>query len=503
MNGQPPLNDAVTLLLAAGADDELLLSDGASLQLSRHQVRQAVSALAQALRQAGVRRLALLADNGPAWLIADLAALQAERVLIPLPPFFTPAQMAHVLASAGVDALLGPAAAMIGLGFNPLGVQPDGAALQGLRLGLRPVSTQPPLPAGTAKITFTSGTTGQPKGVCLSAAAQLRVASSIVAVCRDLPLKRHLCLLPLAVLLENVAGCYAALLAGAAVIIPPLAAVGSEGSSQFAPGHALAALAQQQASSAIVVPEMLRAMVLALEQGVPLPTSLQLLAAGGGRISPQLAGRALALGLPLHEGYGLSECASVVSLTRPGQQQPGCAGQPLPHLQLQRDEQGELLIHGNGFLGYLGEPPRDLTQPVASGDLARIDERGGVHIEGRRKQLMITGFGRNLAPEWPESELLAEAPLRQAVVFGEGQPWLAALLVVAADCSDEQLAAAVANANSRLPDYARVRRYARIPPLTAADGLLTSNGRPRRAPVASRYQPLLQQLFTYPVEELP
>jgi acyl-coenzyme A synthetase/AMP-(fatty) acid ligase len=201
------------------------------------------------------------------------------------------------------------------------------------------------LPAGTACITYTSGTTGQAKGVCLDADTLVSVAGAVLSATASLNPRRHLCLMPLATLLENVAGAYAALLSGAQVALPPLAEIGYTGAAGLDVPTLLACLHRYQPESAILLPQLLLALVSAAEQGQALPASLRFLAVGGGRVGPRLLARAAALGLPVYEGYGLTECASVVCLNRPGASLPGSVGQPLGHARVQvRD--GELLVEG-------------------------------------------------------------------------------------------------------------------------------------------------------------
>src|SRR5690606_20379295 len=106
-----------------------------------------------------------------------------------------------------------------------------GSVLHLDRLAQRPV----PLPAGTSKITFTSGSTGTPKGVCLSPEAIAMVAEGVVHATASLGIERHLCALPLAVLLENVVGVLATRLRGVTIIVPPLEQLGLVGSSAFDP----------------------------------------------------------------------------------------------------------------------------------------------------------------------------------------------------------------------------------------------------------------------------
>jgi len=182
--------------------------------------------------------LGLLADNGPDWVAVDLEAEAAGIPLVPLPTFFTPAQLAHAVAATGMDALYCTSESTArALGFHRT------SDLPWYSREAPPV----PLPPGTAKITFTSGTTGAPKGVCLSAAAQRAVARSLAEATRSLGIERHLCLLPLAVLLENIAGVYAPLAAGARWIAPPLAEVGMSGATGFDARACLAAIERHEA----------------------------------------------------------------------------------------------------------------------------------------------------------------------------------------------------------------------------------------------------------------
>jgi long-subunit acyl-CoA synthetase (AMP-forming) len=413
-----------------------------------------VARLAQALSRARPRPrvLGLLADNGADWVLADLAAQKAGVVLVPLPAFFTETQVAYAVSSSGMDSLIGPAVP----GFRAAG------ELEGMPFHRRE-SEAADFPAGTAKITFTSGTTGAPKGVPLSAAQQSAVAAALAGATAGLGLRRHLCLLPLAVLLENVAGVYAPLRAGMEVCVPPLAEVGFAGSSSFDARACLAALARWQPDSVILLPQMLAALCAVLEAGAPAPASLKLAAVGGAKVSAALLVRARALGLPAYEGYGLSECASVVSLNLPGADRPGSVGRPLAHAAV-RIVEGEIHVQG-----------------LPTGDLGRLDADGYLYVEGRRKHLLITSFGRNVSPEWPEAELLAGRAIAQAAVFGEARARLCALVVPAPGASHEAVDAQVRAANERLPDYARIGAWLRADePFTPQNGFATANGRARR-----------------------
>jgi len=220
-----------------------------------------------ALRAGGTRVLATVLDNGAAFVVLDEAARAQSVVHVPLPLFFTPAQMQHALQAAGVDTLMAAAplaARWPGLPWAPVAVA--GETLMQTRLPAVPV----PMPAGTVKITFTSGTTGTPKGVCLSGAALDAVADGLVTAMAPLGIERHLNALPFAVLLENIAGLMAPRRHGATLLTLPLGQVGLSGSSSFDAAR-------------------LQAAVDALQ-----PHSLRRLRPLGGRLSPDAepAGRA-------------------------------------------------------------------------------------------------------------------------------------------------------------------------------------------------------------------
>lgn len=414
------------------------------------------------LKGSQCRVIGIQLDNSADWVLWDLATVAAGVVCVPLPAFFTQPQTEHVIRSAGIDHL----------------VTAQGLVATGL-------ADTVDLPQGTSKITFTSGTTGTPKGVCLSQQGLEQVAQSLVTVIGADHAADHLSILPLAILLENVAGVYSALLAGATCHLYGLAQLGM--GNPFQPNFQLVALkmALHKISSAILVPELLRGLAYTLmHAGVRLP-ELKFLAVGGSKVAPELLLQAQAVGLPVYEGYGLSECASVVALNTPASALIGAVGKVLPHIELSCED-GEILIHNPAFLGYLGAAQHGT---FATGDLGYVDAEGFLHISGRQKNLLITSFGRNVSPEWVESVLLSQPDIAQAVVFGDAQPYLTALLVPLSAQTD--LDAAVRRVNEGLPAYARVGVFHAIAPFSVAAGTLTGTGRPRREAIAKQYHHLI------------
>lgn len=453
---------------------------------SAAQLDTAVADAAAMLSASGVRVLATVLDNTPAFVALDEAALQLGIVHVPLPQFFSPAQMQHALHAAGVDALLVPgplADVWHGPDWRPCEVAAE--PLMRARLPAAPAT----LPAHTAKISFTSGTTGAPKGVCLGAGALRRVALGLVEALAPLQIERHLNALPFAVLLENIAGLMAPRRQGATLLTLPLRDIGLRGASGFDAARFQAVVQQQQPHSLILLPQMLRAWCGHLmHSGQRAPASLKLVAVGGAAVGAPLIRAAQALGIPACEGYGLSEGGSVQTLNLPAAQRPGSAGRVLPHARLRIAPDGEVLIGGSLFSGYLGD---DTPLPAwwPSGDLGYLDADGYLQLRGRKKHVLITAYGRNVSPEWVETALLAQPVLGQAVVFGDGEAALSAVLWPLQSGSDDAaLQAAVDAANAALPDYARIARWTRgRADFDARSGMATANGRPRRGAILQQH----------------
>lgn len=435
--------------------------DSGGIQLSYAELEAALEIFAERLRALRVSRLAFVLDNGIAWVLCDLAARRLGIPCIPLPSFFTAAQLDHALKNSGADLLLhhGNVADSEGVLSLPPG-------LGQLRYSRPIISQDPPLlPAGCAKITYTAGSTGQAKGVCLSEKAMLKVAQSLYRAAEANAAERHLCVLPLSLLLANISAVYAPLLNGGCCYLPSLAEVGLRGSQQADMRVMAKMLHMAQADSSVMLPQMLQGLLAVLAQGDMELPSLRFLAVGGAPVARTLLNQAETLNFPVFEGYGLSEAASVVSLNTARESCPGSVGKPLPHATVELAPDNEILVSGTTFLGYMGESPEQgfyAPGQVATGDFGEFDETGFLHLRGRKKTCFITSFGRNVAPEWIEQELIAQPAIASAVVDGEALPCNLALIQARGGADDAQIAAAVAAANRLLPDYAQVGQWFRM-----------------------------------------
>ncbi|QTL37656.1 AMP-binding protein [Pseudoalteromonas viridis] len=453
---------------------------------TRHAFQQQCDALAALVSELDGACIAFQMDNSPAWIAVDLVLSECNKVALPLPLFFTPAQCEHALSESGASWLFNDTELRNDTPFRTITVCE--CTLYVYRINSKATHYF----AGTRKITFTSGSTGLPKGVCLSQTSMMQVARSL-GQRLSLEKPRHLCLLPLAVLLENVAGVYAPLLSDGQIIVPSLKSLGYLGSQLQAPDKLLACISQFEPNTLILVPELLQLLVHACSQGWQAPKSLRFIAVGGARVDSHLLAQAITFGLPVFQGYGLSEAGSVVALNNVGGQLTG-VGEVLPHLEY-KIEQGQLFLKGPLFLGYLNGPEHSPQSWLATEDLASQDGRVLV-INGRLKNQLILSSGRNVSPEWPESMLLAQPGVLQVVVFGDARAHLVALIYAASQLSDNQLSQLIIQTNDQLPDYARVASWHRLTqPLSAEAELMTSNGRPRRDAIARHYQTELNALY--------
>ena len=463
----------------------IALSDE-NLVYTYESLRSEIETTAESLHRQlpGSGPVAIVAGNSCAWVILDLAFVLLKRPLIPLPGFFTPEQRHSALVRAGASWLISETE-----GTCDSTIEVAKKRLHVARLNASSVA----LLADTAKITFTSGTTGDPKGVCLSQAGMERVSASLVETIGKDKAGIHLPVLPLAVLLENVAGLYTTLLAGGHYRALSQTTIGL--GKPFEPDFSslVGALAENHISSAITVPELLRGTMAALFRSRTTLPELKFLAVGGAKVSGALLEMAKRLHLPVYQGYGLSEASSVAALNTPDNDRLGSVGKPLPHVKLRLAEDGEILIGDPGFLGYLGHGIA--PKQYSTGDIGHLDSDGFLHISGRKSNLLITAYGRNISPEWVESELTARPEIYQAFVFGEGSARLSALVVPSfASATSEPIAAAIGAANARLPDYAKIEKWMMVSPFTPQEGLLTSNGRVQRAAIQKKHGSTLSKL---------
>ena len=467
---QKPLSEAVVCLARV---------------VSYAELQRLIKHLTDELQRFNIERLAIYSANTLEWLLIDLAAANAGIAVVPVPLFFSDDQITHLLNDSQVDAVFSEQ----GLGLLlPSCRQKNSAVISGL-YQLIPKNTVSYSPTNFAKVTYTSGSTGLPKGVCLSGDTLSSVTTSLASALESAGLQRHLCLIPFATLLENVAGIYVALYMGRSVVIDDVSHFGLQSNHHFNVEQFTAAVVRYKPTSVILLPQMLKNII---EQAdIEKLQSLQFIAVGGGKVSPELLQKCQALSLPVYEGYGLSECASVVCLNTPDAKRIGSVGKPLPHAKVSISSDGEVIVQGCAMQGYLNTATVGST--IATGDAGYLDKEGYLFITGRIKNTIISSFGRNISPEWVESQFLADPLIQQVAVFGEAQPHLSAVIYCARGVSEQQLKNTVSTLNKSLPDYARVKDYIRVEqPFCTETKTLTENGKLCRLAIQQKYNVLIE-----------
>lgn len=422
--------------------------------LDRASLARRVAALAAALE--GAPRVVGLSVAGAIdHVVADLAVTLSGRRLVPLPPFFSPAQKAHVLEDAGVALLIADwGAESFGLPVLSA-LQPGGAAL-------------PPYAGGASRVIYTSGSSGRPRGVVVGDRQIAASLDGLAAAVAPEPGDRHLSVLPLAQLLEQICGVFLPILAGAEVVFAPAARIALAGG----PIDSLAeAMARERPTTSLLVPALLAAWTAWLAaRDARAPDSLRFVAVGGAPSAPALIEAAAARGVPAVEGYGLSECCSVVALNRPGAARPGTVGQPLAGVAV-AIEDGEIVVEGptvmDGYLNGLPAPARWRT-----GDLGRF-EGDRLVVEGRRDALLVLPTGRNVSPEWVESRAGSDPRVAGAALCLDAEGALILLVAARAPVAPAEIARLCAD----LPAYARPAAVAFVDPR----GLFFPSGAPDRA----------------------
>ena len=157
---------------------------------------------------------------------------------------------------------------------------------------------------------------------------------------------------------------------------------------------------------------------------------------GGAPLGERLGHFFRGAGITVLEGYGLTETSAAAAVNRPGRNKIGTVGQPLPGVSLRIAEDGEILIKGpNVFPGYWQNPEAtaeilDDEGWLRTGDLGELDDEGFLQVTGRKKEIIVTAGGKNVAPAVLEDRLRAHPLVSQCLVVGDGRPYIACLVTL-------------------------------------------------------------------------
>ncbi|HQU16333.1 MAG: long-chain fatty acid--CoA ligase [Chromatiales bacterium 21-64-14] len=524
-------------------------------------------------------RVAVMLPNCHEWVAFDQAALGSGLVLVPLYVDDRPENSAYILKDAGVRVLLTDGDAqwdrlrpviqalpalqrVVTLGT----VNSDDPRLVTLERWLPAEADVPGAanvePGALATIVYTSGTTGRPKGVMLSHRNLVTNAYGSLQAVPAYPDDLFLSFLPLSHTFERTAGYYLPIMSGATVAfarsIPQLAEdlqdirptglfsvpriyerVYNRLHAQLSERPALARglfavtvavgwarfLHRQGRApwrfSFLVWPLLDR--LVARKVRARLGGRLRNAICGGAPLSPAIARVFIGLGVEILQGYGLTESSPVISVNRADDNDPASVGSPLPGVDAQISESGELLTRGpNVMMGYWNNPEAtghmiDAAGWLHTGDKARI-ENGRIYITGRVKEIIVLANGEKVPPSDMELAIALDPLFDQVMVIGEGRPYLGLLAVLNQEAwirlarkleldpqapdslTDERLQEIVlqqvANRLASFPGYAQVRRAAlALEPWTIERGLLTPTLKLRRARILDHHATQVEALY--------
>jgi len=559
-------------------------SDQGYLPITYEQLDSAIRTLACGMLQQGVQagdRVALLMENCPDWAVIDYAILSLGAVTVPLYCTFRPQDIAYVLNDCEAKLAITSGGNLLRHLLTAADAAPSLQAVYALDCGktmdkrLHPLSD---LQAGEdalaarldaqlagisrdtlATLVYTSGTTGHPKGVMLSHGnimANLEVVPSSIHFNDD---DMMLSFLPLAHALERTGSHFLPYSFGLSVAFAERPDVVVKNLAEARPtlmitvprllevvrDRILGQVSKQSAFSRSMFNQFLALSLAAQEGSLSLLKRLRLrlldrlvgqrirerfggrlrlIISGGAPLSIEVGNFFEAIGLPVLEGYGMTEAAPLISVNPMQDRRIGSVGKPAFNTEVKIAADGEIVVRGPNVMSGYWKRDEETTEILIdgwlhSGDIGRLDADGYLYITDRKKDVIVTSGGENIAPQRIESLLACDALIEQVVVYGDQKPYLVALIVPDQEaCSawaEEQglpesnwpqlcgsqvlrkmLQTRIAGILHPLNAFEQVRRiHVLDAPLSVADGLLTPTLKVRRRQVFERYGELLEGLY--------
>jgi long-chain acyl-CoA synthetase len=530
-------------------------------------------------------RVGILAANRPAWHIVDIAAMSAGLVSVPVYPTNAAGQVRYVLAHSGarvcfvenVDQLAKvllrraelPALEHVVVMDDVYGLDDgfitslselvaSGASSRASAGGLLDELVSAVLPSDLATLVYTSGTTGPPKGAMITHANLMATMRSLTTLIDLRPDDRFLSFLPLSHITERSISNFGQIVCGSETWFARSIATVAEDLRACRPTILFAVprvwekfqdgilehVAAQRGPARLLANRFLAAAdatsgrhtiegrVLDRVVGSKVRRQLgldqaRIVACGAAPVHPDLLRWFHAIGIPIAEGYGQSEVSLCTSTNTPDDTRIGTVGRPIPGVSVRIADDDEILVKGaNVCAGYWHDAAatRELIDPegwMHSGDLGRLDSDGYLHVTGRKKDLIITAYGKNIAPAEIETRLRMEPLIAQAVVVGDNRPYLTALLTVDADAAAEwaahrgrslgiealvddhdfhaELSRAIERVNETHAHAEGIRRWRVLPrDLTVSGGELTATLKVKRHVVMERWADQIAEMYATP-----
>jgi long-chain acyl-CoA synthetase len=528
------------------------IDQGKLLSSNGRQVLGLIHSARNFLLNAGLKkgdRCALLAANDVRWAAVDVAAMAEGIIVVPLYSRQAPKELAGMMKDCAPSLVVcGAAALRDAVGqvwpqmpravlFEEIFVRGSGVADDG-RVPIPLAGSDP------ATIIYTSGTSGEPKGVvlnvgnldhmlrctserldllmgqtaqpdrvfhylpfcfagswilllsCLSRNAVLTINTDLNRIKQDLELAAPNYFLNVPTLLERVrAGIVDQIKKRGGMALT----VFENATKAYLHRHAGKSGAREafwlMLAGAVVFPKI----------RATIGPHLKALICGSAPLAVETQLFFMMLGIPVLQVYGLTETTAICTMDDPRHVEPGKVGPAIPGIQMKVGENHEILVRGpNIFPGYwnrMQETAKVLREGwFHTGDQGEVDTGGSWRIIGRIKNLIILNSGHNIAPEPLEDELLRRLPSAQQVVLvGNGCSFLAA--IITGSCARKEAERVLEQFNEDLPHYKRIRAFHLSPePFSIENGLLTANGKLKRDAIAVRFRSAIDEIYAAVVE---
>jgi len=499
------------------------------------------------IRQSGLKkgdRVGLLAPNSTAWAALDLALMAEGVIVAPLYSRQAPNELVNMLKDCGATMVCcGDEALRDGISKNwsdsatPLKLFDDIFATDASNeVNDEPIKLDD---SDVVTIIYTSGTSGEPKGVmltaggvtfmlgctgmrldqlmegatettpdqvfhyppfcfaaswivmlsCLSRNSLLSLSTDLTKLADELRLSAPDYFLNVPMLLERIRAGVDSQIAQKPGLIQTIYRKGKEGWLRQYEGKGPAGFWFTIANALIFT---------SIKQKIG--PNLKALICGSAPLAKETQLFFLMLGIRVLQGYGLTETTGICTLDDPRDFTPGRVGPAIPGVEMRLGEGDEILVRGpNIFAGYWNRPEATARTFedgwLRTGDQGEVDEKGNWAIVGRIKNLIILNSGHNIAPEPVEEKVLFNlAGAQQCVVMGNGRSFLTAL--VTGDVSRQQVEKALETVNAQMPHYKRVHAFhISKEPLTIESGLLTANGKLRRDAITTHFEREINALY--------
>jgi len=532
-------------------------------------------------------RIALLSENRPEWAIVDIACLQIGAIVVPIYPTLLAEQVEFLLNDSEPVALFCSSADQVAkvqsirantpsvrelISFDPV-TAPDTTAMDKLldlgRMNLDDKRAEVARraeavrPDDIATIIYTSGTTGKPKGAMLTHG---NITENVRATAKVLFLgtkDRCLSFLPLSHIFERMGGHYYMLYQGVTICyaqspetvaadmgeINPTVMVAVprlyekiysrvlEAASQGSPTKrkiffwakavgerwATKMIRKQSIDFGLALQKRIADALVFKKLQARTGGRLNFFVSGGAPLAREIAEFFYSAGLPIYEGYGLTETSPVITVNHPEAFRPGSVGQVLPGVQVKIADDGEILTRGPSVMtGYFNRPEATAEAIVdgwfLTGDIGHLDDDGFLYITDRKKDIIVTAGGKNVAPQPVEGELKLHKYVSEAVLIGDRRRYLTVLLVPALeplmdfagreglDGTPAEVVAhpavqhifgqLITETNERLASFEQIKYFRVVDhEFTLEDGQLTPSLKVKRRVVGEMYSKLIDTMY--------